>query len=50
LKHSQSANILNITPETFSRIISKFKRLELLISEKGKIVDFKNELEELYLV
>lgn len=46
LKYSNIAKILNISAETFSRIITKFKKLDLLkIDENGKIVDFnKKEL------
>lgn len=46
LKYSNIAKILNISAETFSRIITKFKKLDLLkTDENGKIVDFnKKEL------
>lgn len=41
LKYSKIAQILNLAPETFSRIITKFKKLNLLITDKeGKIIDF----------
>lgn len=44
LKHSNMAKILNISPETFSRIITKFKKLNLLkTDENGKIVDFNKK-------
>jgi len=41
LKKSDIASIMNITPETLSRIISKFKKLGLLVKEEGgyKVVD-----------
>ncbi|MRJ02937.1 MAG: Crp/Fnr family transcriptional regulator [Epsilonproteobacteria bacterium] len=41
LKKSEIASIMNITPETLSRIISKFKKLGLLIKEGSgyKVVD-----------
>ncbi|QKF64962.1 Crp/Fnr family transcriptional regulator [Campylobacter corcagiensis] len=50
LKHSQSAKILNITPETFSRSITKFKNLGLLECTNSQITGFKNELMEFYKV
>lgn len=50
LKHSQSAKILNITPETFSRTITKFKNLNLLQSQDGRIVSFEDELMDYYKV
>jgi len=41
LKKSEIASIMNITPETLSRIISKFKKLGLLAKKEGgyKVVD-----------
>ncbi|MBE3605714.1 Crp/Fnr family transcriptional regulator [Campylobacter sp. RM13119] len=40
LKHTKIASILNITPETFSRILNKFKTLEIIkLSEKNEILE-----------
>lgn len=52
LKYSQIAKILNLTPETFSRIITKFKKLGLLVTDSnGKIIDFnKKDLSEYFII
>ncbi|WP_169785213.1 Crp/Fnr family transcriptional regulator [Campylobacter curvus] len=40
LKHTKIASILNITPETFSRILNKFKTANLIkLDEKNQIID-----------
>ncbi len=41
LKHNKIASVLNITPETLSRILKKFREREILIKEKSsyKILD-----------
>lgn len=52
LKYNQIAKILNLSPETFSRIISKFKKDGLLVvDEEQQIVSFdKDRLCEIYCV
>ncbi len=37
LKNNEIAGILNLTPETFSRIITKFKREYIIKIEKGRL-------------
>lgn len=50
LKHTKISSILNITPETFSRIINKFKTLNLItLNDNNKLIA-KNEqnLKDIY--
>ncbi|ASM37394.1 Crp/Fnr family transcriptional regulator [Campylobacter sputorum] len=51
LKNIQIATMLNITPETLSRILSKFKKNKLIEIQKEtiKIID-KKALKELYIL
>ncbi|ASM39058.1 MAG: Crp/Fnr family transcriptional regulator [Campylobacter sputorum] len=51
LKNIQIATMLNITPETLSRILSKFKKSNLIEIQKEtiKIID-KKALKELYIL
>lgn len=51
LKHIKIASILNITPETFSRILAKFKSQNLVsFDANNKIANIATaELEELFL-
>lgn len=51
LKNIQIATMLNITPETLSRILSKFKKSKLIEIQKEtiKIID-KKALKELYIL
>ncbi|NLK66788.1 MAG: Crp/Fnr family transcriptional regulator [Campylobacteraceae bacterium] len=51
LKYSQIADMLNLTPETFSRTITKFKKSNLLITNlEGKIIGFDEEgLKEYFI-
>jgi len=37
LKHNEIAGILNLTPETFSRIITKFKKESIIKMEKNQL-------------
>ncbi|CAD7286458.1 Crp/Fnr family transcriptional regulator [Campylobacter suis] len=47
LKHTKIASILNITPETFSRILNKFKAQNLVkLDEKNQISEKNVELLE----
>ena len=50
LKHIKIASILNITPETFSRILAKFKTQNLIeLDANNKIVNIAtNELSEIF--
>lgn len=48
LKNQEIASILNITPETFSRILSKFKREKIISIMKHKITIL--DREALYMV
>ncbi|MCR4941715.1 MAG: Crp/Fnr family transcriptional regulator [Campylobacter sp.] len=50
LKHTQIASILNITPETFSRILNKFKSQNLIKLDKENKILSKNleKLQEIY--
>ncbi|MBR8465681.1 Crp/Fnr family transcriptional regulator [Campylobacter sp. faydin G-140] len=44
LKHTKIASILNITPETFSRILNKFKISNIIkLDEKNQIVEKNSE-------
>lgn len=50
LKHVKIASILNMTPETFSRILAKFKTQELIdLDQNNKIITISEEkLKELF--
>lgn len=49
LKQVQIANYLNLTPETYSRILKDFKQKKLVQSDKnGKIISFSPKLKLLY--
>ena len=37
LRNNEIASILNLTPETFSRIITKFKKESIVIAENGEL-------------
>ncbi|MGH1600242.1 Crp/Fnr family transcriptional regulator [Campylobacter majalis] len=43
LKHAKIASILNITPETFSRILNKFKTQGIIKLTEGNIISTKNK-------
>lgn len=48
--HSKSASLLNTTPETFSRIIRKFKNENILLNDTNKLrVNDKHKLKEYFL-
>lgn len=49
-KYTVLARILNVTPETFSRTISKFKKSgALLVDESGEIINFdEDKLDEYF--
>lgn len=50
LKNKQISTMLNITPETFSRILSKFKKNKIIKLRKEKIsIINENALKELYM-
>ncbi len=44
LKNTQIASILNITPETLSRILTRFKKLNLIIIEKNHQINILNQV------
>lgn len=50
LKHFKIASILNITPETFSRILAKFKAQNLItLDANNEILDIAtNELSKMF--
>jgi CRP/FNR family transcriptional regulator len=48
LKNNEIAGILNLTPETFSRVITKFKKESIVTVEKGEL-KVLNE-EALYMI
>ncbi len=43
LKNNEIASILNLTPETFSRIMTKFKKEGIIIVEKGTVMILNKE-------
>jgi len=43
LKNNEIASILNLTPETFSRIMTKFKKEGIIIVEKGTVMILNEE-------
>jgi len=48
LRNNEIAGILNLTPETFSRIITKFKRESIVIVENGELKILN--IDALYMV
>jgi CRP/FNR family transcriptional regulator len=49
LKHTKIASLLNLTPETFSRVIKKFKNLGILEKRDNKyVVKNKEKLKEFF--
>ncbi|NPA13480.1 MAG: winged helix-turn-helix domain-containing protein, partial [Aquificae bacterium] len=48
LKHNKIASLLNITPETFSRILKKFKE-QKIIEKKGKDLIINKDKLKMYI-
>lgn len=51
IKHTKIASILNITPETFSRILNKFKTQDLIKLDENNRIISKNidEISSFYI-
>jgi CRP/FNR family transcriptional regulator len=45
LKNTQIASILNITPETLSRILTRFKKTNLIAVEKNHHINIKDPVK-----
>jgi len=45
LKNTQIASILNITPETLSRVLTKFKKADIISIEKNHTVNIKDSVK-----
>jgi CRP/FNR family transcriptional regulator len=49
VKNNEIASILNITPETLSRILSKFKKNNIISSNKNNLIEIQN-IEALHII
>ena len=47
LKHKEIAAILSLTPETFSRQVTKLKKSKCIVSKEGKIILNEGKLKQL---